>query len=77
MRTLISATRVDADEATALDSYAAENPAEFFAVMSEAFFQTPQVVRSHYPAVYEQLALFYRQDPRGDWARNDGLFYQW
>jgi Mlc titration factor MtfA (ptsG expression regulator) len=56
-------TRVDADEATALDSYAAENPAEFFAVMSEAFFQTPQVVRSHYPAVYEQLALFYRQDP--------------
>lgn len=55
--------RVDADEATALDSYAAENPAEFFAVMSEAFFQTPQVVRSHYPAVYEQLALFYRQDP--------------
>jgi len=55
--------RVDADEATALDSYAAENPAEFFAVMSEAFFQTPRVVKSHYPAVYEQLALFYRQDP--------------
>jgi MtfA peptidase len=55
--------RVDAGEATTLDSYAAENPAEFFAVMSEAFFQTPQVVRSHYPAVYDQLASFYRQDP--------------
>jgi MtfA peptidase len=55
--------RVDADKATALDSYAAENPAEFFAVMSEAFFQTPQVVTSHYPAVYEQLVSFYRQDP--------------
>jgi Mlc titration factor MtfA (ptsG expression regulator) len=54
---------VDADEATTLDSYAAEDPAEFFAVMSEAFFQAPQVVRTDYPAVYEQLALFYRQDP--------------
>ena len=56
-------SRVDADEATTLDSYAAEDPAEFFAVMSEAFFQAPQVVRTDYPAVYEQLALFYRQDP--------------
>ncbi|HEV7930276.1 MAG TPA: M90 family metallopeptidase [Nitrosospira sp.] len=55
--------RIDEDEATALDPYAAENPSEFFAVMSEAFFQTPLVVRSHYPAVYEQLASFYRQDP--------------
>src|SRR6188768_3676876 len=40
-------SRVDADEATALYSYAAENPAEFFAVMSEVFFHTPQVVRPH------------------------------
>jgi MtfA peptidase len=56
-------SRVDGDETTELDSYAAENPGEFFAVMSEAFFQTPRVVRSHYPAVYEQLASFFRQDP--------------
>lgn len=56
-------SRVDANEATTLDSYAAEDPAEFFAVMSEAFFQAPLVVRTDYPAVYEQLALFYRQDP--------------
>ena len=55
--------RVDGDETTVLDPYAAENPAEFFAVMSEAFFQTPLVVKSHYPAVYRQLASFYRQDP--------------
>jgi Mlc titration factor MtfA (ptsG expression regulator) len=55
--------RVDGDEATVLDPYAAENPAEFFAVMSEAFFQTPLVVKSYYPAVYGQLASFYRQDP--------------
>jgi len=47
----------------ALDPYAAESPAEFFAVMSEAFFQTPELLRAEYPAVHAQLKLFYRQDP--------------
>ena len=55
--------RVDGGDELALDEYAAETPAEFFAVMSEAFFECPQVVRRTYPDVYEQLALFYRQDP--------------
>ena len=55
--------RVEGDAATVLDPYAAESPAEFFAVMSEAFFQTPLLVRSHNARVYEQLAFFYRQDP--------------
>jgi Mlc titration factor MtfA (ptsG expression regulator) len=45
------------------DAYAAENPAEFFAVASEAFFELPLAVQSGYPQVYSQLALFYRQDP--------------
>jgi Mlc titration factor MtfA (ptsG expression regulator) len=54
--------RVDAWEETAIDEYAAENPAEFFAVISEAFFETPLGVRDEYPDVYAQLALFYRQD---------------
>lgn len=55
--------RVDAGEDTALDPYAAEHPAEFFAVMTEAFFETPALLRAEYPAVYRQLALFYRQNP--------------
>lgn len=59
---------VDADEAVIVDPYAAESPAEFFAVMSEAFFETPLVVKQHFPAVYEQLALFYRQDPAQWWS---------
>ena len=50
-------------EALALDPYAAEAPAEFFAVMSEAFFETPSLLMAEYPEVYEQLRLFYRQDP--------------
>ncbi|RTL39105.1 MAG: zinc-dependent peptidase [Rhodocyclaceae bacterium] len=55
--------RVDGGEDTLLDPYGAEHPAEFFAVMSEAFFETPGLLKSEYPAVYRQLSLFYRQDP--------------
>jgi hypothetical protein len=50
---------------TWLDPYAAEHPSEFFAVVSEAFFTDAAETRRRYPDVYEQLALFYRQDPAG------------
>ena len=56
-------TRVERGEDTVIDPYASEQPAEFFAVLSEAFFTMPQAVRSIYPELYAQLALFYRQDP--------------
>jgi len=46
-----------------IHSYAAESPAEFFAVVSEAFFEVPAVLRTAYPAVYAQLRAYYRQDP--------------
>ena len=55
--------RVDRGEDTLLDPYASENPGEFFAVMSEAFFEIPHVLKDCYPEVYGQLAAFYRQDP--------------
>jgi Mlc titration factor MtfA (ptsG expression regulator) len=48
---------------TWLDPYAAEHPSEFFAVVSEAFFEDPAETLRRYPEVYEQLRLFYRQDP--------------
>jgi MtfA peptidase len=48
---------------TWLDPYAAEHPSEFFAVVSEAFFEDPAETRRRYPDVYAQLKLFYRQDP--------------
>lgn len=47
-----------------LDPYAAESPGEFFAVMSEAFFETPGILYAAYPALYEQFTRFYRQHPR-------------
>lgn len=46
-----------------LDAYALEAPAEFFAVLSESFFECPQVLHATWPAVYRQLTDFYRQDP--------------
>ncbi len=54
---------VDRNEAVRLDAYAAESPAEFFAVLSETFFLQPQEVRDDFPAVYDRLRSFYRQDP--------------
>lgn len=56
-------TDVEADVETALDPYAATDPAEFFAVLSETFFTCPAVIRDGFPAVYSELARFYRQDP--------------
>ncbi|WP_244999974.1 zinc-dependent peptidase [Chromobacterium violaceum] len=46
-----------------LDPYASENPGEFFAVLSEAFFEIPHLARRDYPELYRLLGQFYRQDP--------------
>ena len=54
---------LDTAQPSRIDPYAAENPAEFFAVTSEAFFTAPHLVRDEFPAVYAQLQRFYRQDP--------------
>ena len=55
--------RLETGEEIALDPYAAGHPAEFFAVASEVFFETPLTLQTAYPLVYQQLKLFYRQDP--------------
>lgn len=55
--------RCDAGIDLGLDCYAAESPAEFFAVMSEVFFEKPALLQRHYPGVYTQLKKYYRQDP--------------
>ena len=60
-------------DALPIDPYASENPAEFFAVISEAFFEIPQNVQGTYPQVYEQLALFYRQNPLARRAMPDSV----
>ena len=46
-----------------LDHYGAINPAEFFAVATEAFFEKPTVLAKRHPELYAELRAFYRQDP--------------
>jgi Mlc titration factor MtfA (ptsG expression regulator) len=48
---------------TLIDRYGATNPAEFFAVVTETFFEKPRQLRSKYPELYLQLQQFYLQDP--------------
>jgi Mlc titration factor MtfA (ptsG expression regulator) len=55
--------RVERGDHTAVDPYAAESPAEFFAVLSEVFFADPTLLLHEYPDVYCQFARFYKQDP--------------
>ncbi len=55
--------KVERDARTAIDPYAAESPAEFFAVLSEVFFVEPALLRHEYADVYALFARFYRQDP--------------
>ncbi len=55
--------RVQKGEETEIDPYAAESPAEFFAVLSEVFFAEPTLLQAEYPSVYRLFTRFYRQDP--------------
>lgn len=52
-----------AQEPTLLSSYGATNPAEFFAVASEVFFEQPELMAAVHPALYSELSRFYRVDP--------------
>ncbi|MEW6331010.1 MAG: M90 family metallopeptidase [Pseudomonadota bacterium] len=56
-------TGLDGPDSGRIDPYAAEDPAEFFAVLSETFFTMPWIVYEEHPAVYKHLQQFYRQDP--------------
>jgi Mlc titration factor MtfA (ptsG expression regulator) len=46
-----------------LDPYGTANPAEFFAVASECFFEQPRQLHKRHPKLYRQLRAFYQQDP--------------
>ncbi len=62
---------LDMGDEVRVDPYAATDPGEFFAVLTETFFMNPRIVAEDYPSVYEQLACFYRQDPWRESAAPD------
>ena len=65
MKTEFASLRA-ADEtgvATLLDTYGATDPAEFFAVSVEAFFEQPRALRARHPRLYGELQNYFQQDP--------------
>ena len=51
-----------------LRPYAGVNPAEFFAVATEAFFEAPRLLHGEHRELYEVLAGYYAQDPLARWS---------
>jgi MtfA peptidase len=58
---------VERGQKTVMDSYGATNPAEFFAVATETFFEKPQQLFKKHPDLYRQLQSFYKLAPL-DWV---------
>jgi Mlc titration factor MtfA (ptsG expression regulator) len=65
MRTEFASLRAADDTGipTLLDTYGATNPAEFFAVSVEAFFERPSALRSTHPRLYTELQRYFNQSP--------------
>ncbi|MDZ7901142.1 MAG: zinc-dependent peptidase [Rheinheimera sp.] len=55
--------QINQQQSTFLDPYAATNPAEFFAVATEAFFEQPEDFQKVYPNLYPLMRTFYQLDP--------------
>lgn len=55
--------RLHAGRSSDIDAYGATNPQEFFAVITETFFEKPNVLKKRHPELYDELARFYQQDP--------------
>lgn len=60
--------RIEHHQRTVLDAYGATEPAEFFAVATETFFEKPMALMRKHPDLYAELASFYRVDP-GKWDK--------
>ncbi len=56
------------EEETLLDPYGASAPAEFFAVITETFFELPDQLRERHPELFTLLRRYYRVDP-AQWYR--------
>jgi MtfA peptidase len=55
--------RLHAGRGSDIDPYGATNPAEFFAVLTEMFFEKPRALKRRHAELYAELVDFYKQDP--------------
>lgn len=51
-----------------IDSYGATNPAEFFAVATETFFEKPEQLKKHHLELYDELQSYYGINPE-EWQQ--------
>jgi Mlc titration factor MtfA (ptsG expression regulator) len=56
-------SNIEHHKKSVMDYYGATNPAEFFAVATEAFFEKPQQLKKKEPDLYAELKDFYKVDP--------------
>ncbi len=62
--------RLAMGEPTLLGAYAATDPAEFFAVASEVYFEQPDLLAAHHPALFAELRTLYPNN----WVRTEFSF---
>ena len=62
---------LDHNRPTLIDEYGEESPAEFFAVVTELFFERPAALKRRHPQLYEVLQAYYAQDPVAVLSRRD------
>ncbi|MEI6891658.1 MAG: M90 family metallopeptidase [Pontiella sp.] len=55
--------KIEHGQRDVMDEYGATNPAEFFAVATETFFEKPQQMQNKHPELYTQLRGYYKVDP--------------
>lgn len=56
---------------TVMNRYGASNPAEFFAVLTETFFEKPRQLKEKHPELYDEVKDFYKVDPL-EWHKQKG-----
>jgi len=59
--------QADPEADVLLDDYGATDPAEFFAVATETFFEQPHELHEYHRELFEELRSYYRLDPRDWW----------
>lgn len=69
--------RADRGQDSLMDQYGASDPAEFFAVATETFFEKPREMQAHHAELYQELVSYYQVDPvqwvkGGIWIPNEG-----
>ena len=62
--------RIKKHQKTLMDSYGATNPAEFFAVATETFFEKSWQMKKKEPELYNELKNYYKIDP-AEWENNN------